>query len=103
MVSKQVQDNATQLQMLVTKRLWLSGPDLAHEFGVSPSTAYEWMGSGIFGQPLKIKGATRIHRQHVIRYIEKSRSKVGEELGILSDREIFSDMSDASDASEEIL
>jgi predicted DNA-binding transcriptional regulator AlpA len=76
------------MDLLISKKLWLTARDLQREFGCSRSTIYALAAAGFFGVPLRLgsrPGAgLRFHREDVLRAIEARREELSAELGILS-------------------
>ena len=70
---------------LKTKKHWLKIADLALEFGISRSTAYEWAAAGAFGVPFQPAGpnsALLFSREQVNAAIRANQEKLSADLGI---------------------
>lgn len=74
------------MELLSSKKLWLSANDLAKELGVGKTLIYEMAARGAFGVPLQLSarrgGALRFHRDKVIGYIQARLAATAEDLGI---------------------
>jgi len=74
------------MDLLQSRKLWLSAADLARELSVGKSLIYQLAAEGRFGVPLQLTdrrgGALRFHRDCVTRYIVDRMNATAFDLGI---------------------
>ena len=77
------------MELLATKKLWLSAGDLAKELSIGKSTVYSLAATGAFGCPLTLTdrrgGALRFHRSCVEKYLRERLDATAADLGIFEE------------------
>ena len=73
-----------EMDLLRSKKPWLRISDLAKEFGISRSTAYEWAAAGAFGVPVQPAGpstALLFSRSQVEKALRDSQERLSARTG----------------------